>query len=57
MELLVDPLYFSLLPYKPKKLIALPHIAVSSRAFWDKSPNIFGEKGSLYFDEILNRED
>lgn len=52
-----DPLYFSLLPYKPKKLIALPHIAVSSRAFWDKSPNIFGEKGSLYFDEILNRED
>lgn len=48
-----DPLYFSLLPYKPEQLISLPHIAVSSRAFWNKSPNLFGEKGSLYFEQIL----
>lgn len=48
-----DPLYFSLLPYKPEQLISLPHIAVSSRAFWNKSANLFGEKGSLYFEQIL----
>ena len=48
-----DPLFFGLIPYQPARTIFMPHIAVSSRAFWDKSPNCFGKKGSLYFDHIL----
>lgn len=48
-----DPIYFGLVPYRPEKLVSLPHIAVSSRAFWDKSPNCFGEKGSTYFKSVL----
>lgn len=48
-----DPFYFSLFPYTPEKMIQLPHIAVSSIAFLDKSPNCFGEKGSRYFQMVL----
>ena len=48
-----DPLCFPLLPYEPEKTVFLPHTAISSRAFWDKSPNCFGEKGSLYFRYML----
>ena len=52
-----DPLYFSLLPYQPEQTVFMPHTAVSSRAFWDKSPNIFGEKGSYYFDQMLKKQE
>lgn len=48
-----DPFYFSLLPYAPEKMVQLPHIAISSIAFLDKSPNCFGDKGSQYFKQIL----
>lgn len=48
-----DPFLLRLLPYQPKKAVVLPHTAVSSRAFWDNSPNVFGKKGSVYFAEQL----
>lgn len=48
-----DPLILRLMGYQPDTVIQLPHIAVSSRIFWDKSPNCFGEKGSDYFSRLL----
>ena len=48
-----DPFCEAMLPYKPKKIIALPHIAVSAVFYANQSPNIFGEKASVYFQEML----
>lgn len=48
-----DPLILQLMGYQPDTVIQLPHIAVSSRIFWNKSPNCFGEKGSDYFSSLL----
>ena len=48
-----DPVFLTMLPYKPGHVIPLPHIAVSSRAFWDQSPNLFGEKGSYYISRAM----
>ena len=48
-----DPLILRLMGYQPDTMIQLPQIAVSSRIFWDKSPNCFGEKGSGYFSRLL----
>lgn len=47
-----DPLCFGLIPYETKKIM-LPHIAVSAIVFANKSPNIFGEKASAYFQKML----
>ena len=47
-----DPLCFGLIPYETKKVM-LPHIAVSAIVFANKSPNIFAEKASQYFQKIL----
>lgn len=35
--------------------IIMYRIKGESRAFWNKSPNLFGEKGSLYFEQILSK--
>lgn len=51
--ILADPLLLRLLPYQPKMVVPLPHTAVSSRAFWNQSPNCLGDKGSLYFAQAL----
>ena len=48
-----DPLCFGFLKYEPKKKIMLPHIAVSVILYAAKSPNIFGEKASIYFQKML----
>ena len=48
-----DPLVLRLMGYQPETMIQLPHTAVSSRIFWNKSPNLFGEKGSDYFRALL----
>lgn len=48
-----DPFCMEMLPYKPKKIITLPHIAVSAVFYANQSPNIFGEKASVYFQEML----
>lgn len=50
---IADPLCFSLLPYEPSKKVPLPHIGVSAIVFANKSPNIFGEKASLFFRKVL----
>lgn len=48
-----DPLILRLMGYQPDTMIQLPHTAVSSRIFWNNSPNCFGEKGSSYFSRLL----
>ena len=48
-----DPLVLRLMGYQPETMVQLPHTAVSSRVFWNKSPNLFGEKGSGYFRALL----
>lgn len=48
-----DPMLLRLMGYQPDTVIQLPHIAVSSRVFWNKSPNCFGDKGSDYFSRLL----
>lgn len=55
--IIADPFCFSLFPYEPKKKAALPHIAVSAIFYAKQSPNIFGEKASLYFEKMLKEED
>ena len=50
-----DPLFLAMLPYQPRYAVALPHIAVSSRAFWNQSPNLFGEKGTDYICGIMRK--
>lgn len=47
-----DPLFLAMLPYRPRHVLSLPHTAVSSRAFWDQSPNLFGEKATEYIGRI-----
>ena len=51
--IIADPFCFSLLLYEPKTKVALPHIAVSAIFCAKQSPNIFGEKASLYFEKML----
>lgn len=53
--IIADPFFFALSPYMPKHTVYMPHTAVSSRAFWNESPNCFGEKGSLYFQYVLKK--
>lgn len=54
--IIADPFCFSLFPYEPEKKVALPHIAVSAIFYAKQSPNIFGEKASLYFQKMLEEE-
>lgn len=54
--IIADPFCFSMIPYEPKKKIMLPHIAVSAVLYVNQSPNLFGEKASLYFEEMLKEE-
>ncbi|XCP86682.1 nitrogenase component 1 [Roseburia hominis] len=51
--IVADPLYGKLLPYQPEKIAWIPHMAVSSAMYLDKSPVLFGRKGSIYFRNIL----
>ena len=45
-----DPLFKQLLPsYSKAEFIELPHVAVSSRLYWDNSPRVMGE----YIDEVM----
>ena len=50
---IADPFVFGLIPYAPKHRIMLPHIAVSAIFYAKQSPNIFGEKASLYLQKML----
>lgn len=54
--IVADPMCFALLPYEPSKTIGFPHIAVSATMYVKQSPNIFGEKASLYFKKMLEEE-
>lgn len=51
--ILGDPLLRGLLPDPAVRYVELPHTAISSRAFWNRSPNCLGEKGSRWFREKL----
>lgn len=51
--IIADPFCFSMISYEQEKKIMLPHIAVSASIYANQSPNIFGEKASLYFQKIL----
>lgn len=55
--IIADPMCYGLLPYEPQKKIILPHIAVSAVSYIQHSPNLFGEKASLYFKKMLNEDD
>lgn len=45
-----DPLFKQLLPsYSKAEFVELPHVAVSSRLYWDNSPRIMGE----YMNEVI----
>ena len=45
-----DPLFKQLLPsYSKAEFVELPHVAVSSRLYWDNSPRVMGE----YIDEVM----
>ena len=45
-----DPLFKQLLPsYSKAEFVELPHVAVSSRLYWDNSPRIMGE----YMNEVM----
>ena len=45
-----DPLFKQLLPsYSKAEFVELPHVAVSSRLYWDNSPRVMGE----HIDEVM----
>lgn len=49
-----DPLFEQLiLPEKPMRFIELPHVAVSSKMYWDKIPLYIGEEMSRVLQKIL----
>ena len=52
--IIADPFCFKLLPYEPEKKMMLPHIGVSAVFYAKQSPNLFGEKASIYMKNILN---
>lgn len=54
--IIADPFCFGMIPYEPEKKIMLPHIAVSASLYAKQSPNIFGEKASVYFKKMLQEE-
>ena len=51
---IADPFCFKLLPYEPEKKMMLPHIGISAVFYVKQSPNLFGEKASIYMKNILN---
>lgn len=51
---IADPFCFKLLPYEPEQKMMFPHIGVSAVFYVKESPNLFGEKASIYMKNILN---
>lgn len=49
-----DPLYKDLMPANSKSnFIDFPHLAVSSRIYWDREPDYIGGAGSEFFRKMM----
>lgn len=49
-----DPLYKDLITASNKStFIDFPHLAVSSRVYWDREPNYIGDAGSEFFRKMI----
>lgn len=55
--LIGDPLFGDLLVEDSDiKLVRLPHVALSSKLYWDKMPRLISEEMSLFLDEIVGEK-
>ena len=52
-----DPLFEDLLAEDSSiKLVTLPHVALSSKLYWDKMPRLLTEEMDAFLEEIIGKE-